>query len=322
MKNLQVRIRRLPNGSLAPEDLELVEADAPAPGRGEMLARTLHIALDAHALEPRLLGSSWETPQAGDVVRARAVCEIVDSRNEIFNRGDIVLLDAGVQQYYVSPAQGVHRVKTGGAPASAALGILGAPGLLAYCGLIDLAQISPGKTVVVAAAACISGAMAGHVARIKLCRTIGVARSPEETAWCLRDGHFSACIDMQTQMLDARLHELAPRGVDVCFDGEGGALAAVVLKSHLAPGGHVLIANATEQRKYPPNASAQLWPLDETRCEHRREAFLRDAIPWYAEGHLRYREDAVAGLGNAPAHLCKVVRGQTFGQALVRNPAS
>jgi len=319
MKNLQVRIRRLPNGSLAPEDLELVEADAPSPGRGEMLARTLYVALDAHALKPRLRGNTRETPKEGDVVRARAVGEIVDSRNEIFNQGDIVLLDAGLQQYYVSQAQGVHRVKTGGAPTSAALSILGAPGLLAYCGLIDLARISPGKTVVAAAAAGISGAMAGHVARIKLCRTIGVARTPEETAWCLREGHFPACIDLQTDSLEARLRELAPRGVDVCFDGEGGALAEIVLRNHLAPGGHVLVANDTEQRKYPPNASAQLWPLDAARCEHRRDAFLREAIPWYAEGHLRYREDTVAGLRNAPAHLCKVVRGQTFGQALVRN---
>jgi NADPH-dependent curcumin reductase CurA len=284
-----------------------------------MLARTLYIALEANALRPRLRATTWEKPRAGDVVRARSVCEIVDSRNEIFNRGDIVLLDAGLQQYCVAPAPGVHRVKTGGAPTSAALGVLGSPGLLAYCALIDVAQISPGKTVVAAAAACISGAMAGHVARIRNCRTIGVARTPEETTWCLREGHFSACIDLQTQSLEHRLRELAPHGVDVCFDGEGGALAEIVLKNHLAPGGHVLVANTTQQRVYPPHATARLWPLDVSNCEHRRDAFLRDAIPWYAEGHLRYREDTVAGLANAPAHLCKVVRGQTFGQALVRN---
>jgi NADPH-dependent curcumin reductase CurA len=319
MKNLQVRIRRLPNGSLAPEDLELVEADLPSPGRGEMLARTLCIALDCNALQPHRHGDSWETPRPGQVVRGRAVCEVVDSRNDIFSSGDLVLLDAGLQQYCVSAAESVHRVKTGGAPAATALSVLGTPGLLAYCGLVDLAGISPGKTVVVAAAACISGAMAGHVARIKSCRTIGVARTPEETTWCLREGHFAACINLQSESLQARLHELAPRGVDICFDAAGGELAAVVLKDHLAPGGHVLVANATRQREYPSHASAQLWPIDASRCEHRREAFLRDAIPWYAEGHLRYREDAVAGLRNAPAHLCKVVRGQTFGQALVRN---
>jgi NADPH-dependent curcumin reductase CurA len=54
--------------------------------------------------------------------------------------------------------------------------------------------------------------------------------------------------------------------------------------------------------------------------EPRREQFLRDAIAWFAEGHLHYREDVVEGLERAPQHFCRLMRGENFGKALVMVP--
>ena len=42
------------------------------------------------------------------------------------------------------------------------------------------------------------------------------------------------------------------------------------------------------------------------------------AAPWVADGSLRYREDVVDGLENAPEALAGMLRGRNFGKLLVR----
>ena len=46
--------------------------------------------------------------------------------------------------------------------------------------------------------------------------------------------------------------------------------------------------------------------------------FLRDVSGWLAEGRIRYKEDIVDGLENAPEALCGVLKGRNFGKMLVR----
>ena len=42
------------------------------------------------------------------------------------------------------------------------------------------------------------------------------------------------------------------------------------------------------------------------------------AAPWVADGSLKYREDVVDGLENAPNALAGILQGQNFGKLLVR----
>src|ERR1700752_1668737 len=83
MKNLQVRIKKPPNGTCSPDDFELFEGETPAPGRGEMLCRSRWLSLDplngAHPAGARA---------TGNILPAQAICEVVDSRHEVFNVGD------------------------------------------------------------------------------------------------------------------------------------------------------------------------------------------------------------------------------------------
>jgi NADPH-dependent curcumin reductase CurA len=46
--------------------------------------------------------------------------------------------------------------------------------------------------------------------------------------------------------------------------------------------------------------------------------FLRDVGGWYREGKLRYREDVVVGLEEAPRAFIGLLRGRNFGKLLVR----
>ena len=42
------------------------------------------------------------------------------------------------------------------------------------------------------------------------------------------------------------------------------------------------------------------------------------AVPWIRQGRLRYREDVVAGLEQAPAAFIGLLEGRNFGKLLVK----
>ena len=51
--------------------------------------------------------------------------------------------------------------------------------------------------------------------------------------------------------------------------------------------------------------------------------FVRDVSAWVGERRIKYREDIVEGLENAPRALIGLLRGENFGKLLVRvAPAS
>jgi hypothetical protein len=323
MKNLQVRSRRAINGAPEPADFELLETEAPTPGKGEILCRTRWLSLDSTVdrlrADPSALGPAH-------VIPARAICEVIDSRNEVFNAGDVVVMEAGMQHYCVSDGLHVHRAKTGSAPISTALGVMGNPGLTAYCGLLDLAQIRQGETVLISGAAGTVGSMAGQIARIKACKVIGIAGNREESSWCVKQAHFNSCINHRAEPLEERLRQVAPKGVDVYFDTvDGEVLDTVMTGQHVASNGRIVLGGPLTRHGEPaatpdsrPSAGARVLRLVVQDHEHRRDTFLRDAIAWFAEGHIRYREAVIDGLANAPAQLCKLARGESFGKSLVK----
>jgi NADPH-dependent curcumin reductase CurA len=49
-----------------------------------------------------------------------------------------------------------------------------------------------------------------------------------------------------------------------------------------------------------------------------RPAFLQEAQAWIADGSLRYREDIVAGLENAPEAFIGLLEGRNFGKLIVK----
>jgi NADPH-dependent curcumin reductase CurA len=266
-------------------------------------------------------------PRPGDVVPARGVGQVVESRHDVFSVGSKVVLDCGLQQLCVSDGHHARLLHPGQTPASTALGVLGAPGMAAYFGLLDLARLRPGETVLVSAAANAAGSMAGQIAMLKGARAIGITGSREKCDWVTRHARLTACINYSSENLGARLKQLAPHGVDIYFDNVGGELLeGIVAGGHLAPGGRIVQNCVTPadpqalltQGGYPAGQSApQVLRVDLKDFEHRRGEFLRAAIAWYGSGRIAHKDHVVEGIANAPAHLLLAMQGGNFGRPLV-----
>ena len=330
MLNQQLRIKRLPVGVPVPEDFELATATVPDIASGDVLVRTHWLSLDPY-VRALLSGRHFlKMPGPGDVMPAKGVAEVIASRNDVFNVGDLLVMETGMQRYAVSQAADAWKLHPGHQPASTALGILGVPGMTAYFGLGDVARLQPGERVLVSSAAGPVGSMVGQIARLRGAKAIGIAGSAEKCAWVVKQARFEACIDYKREDVAARLRELAPDGVDVFFDNTGGELQReVIMGRHLAMNARVILCGLVTQYNLDtpppgPNLGAlmacrgRIQPRIIYDYEHRREEFLREALTWLGEGRLAWREDIAEGLPNAAEAFCRLMRGENFGKSLVR----
>src|SRR5437762_3251667 len=117
-----------------------------------------------------------------------------------------------------------------GPPIWTAIGVLGMPGMTAYVGLMDIGQPKAGETVVVSAASGAVGAVVGQLAKIKGCRAVGIAGSPDKCRYVVDELGFDACINYKTDDLVPALKAACPDGVDIYFENVGGAVFAAILR--------------------------------------------------------------------------------------------
>jgi NADPH-dependent curcumin reductase CurA len=79
----------------------------------------------------------------------------------------------GWQDYAVVPAASAMKIAANH-PLPDYLGVLGGIGLTAYFGLLEVAKIASGETVVVSGAAGATGSAAAQIAKLKGCRVVGI----------------------------------------------------------------------------------------------------------------------------------------------------
>jgi NADPH-dependent curcumin reductase CurA len=255
------------------------------------------------------------------------VSEVIESRNPRFSPGDIVAGYDGWQQVAVSDGSDLRKLDPA-VPMSAALSVLGMPGMTAYVGLLDIGRPNAGETVVVSAASGAVGSIVGQLARIKGCRAVGIAGSSDKCRYVVNELGFDACVNYKTDDFRASLKDACPDGVDVYFENVGGAVLAAVLRllnrgARIPLCGLIAEYNATEAAAGP-----NLRPLLVQRAmikgfivsDHndRAPAFLQEMTPLVRDGRIRYREDVVEGLDSAPTAFIGLLEGRNFGKLLVR----
>ncbi len=327
--NRQVLLKRRPIGAPTVGDFEVVEAPLPKPGDGEILCRTIYLSLDPYMRGRMNEGRSYATPaQVGKPMVGGTVSEVFESRLPGFARGDFVLGYDGWQAYAVSQGVGARKLDPKQAPISTALGVLGMPGMTAYVGLLDIGKPKEGETVVVSAAAGAVGSAVGQIAKMKGCRVVGVAGSREKCEHVVKELGFDACVNHKAEDLVQALEKACPRGIDIYFENVGGGVLAAVLRLINQNARIPLCGLISEYNAATPPPGPNLRPLLVNRAlikgfivsDHldRMGDFLADCTRWVREGRLKYREDIVEGLDNAPGAFLGLFQGRNFGKLLVR----
>ncbi|MEA2348748.1 MAG: hypothetical protein QOG62_2535 [Thermoleophilaceae bacterium] len=327
--NHAFRLAARPEGLAKRSDWDYVEEPVPTPGDGEFLAKVLYISLD-----PAMRGWMNDVPSyvppvgLGEVMRAGAVGEVIESNNPEFAVGDHVVGLFGIQEYAVSDGGGVIKVDSSLAPLPTYLGTLGMTGLTAYFGLLDVGAAKEGETVVVSGAAGAVGSVAGQIAKIKGCRAVGIAGGPEKCAWIVDELGFDAAIDYKSESVGKALRTHCPDKVDVYFDNVGGDILDAAL-GHLAFKGRVAICGAISQyNESEPKGPKNYLSLIVNRA--RMEGFIifdyfkqyaeatAEMAGWYSEGKLQSKEDVVEGLETFPDTFLRLFSGENVGKLVLK----
>ena len=330
-QNRKIVLAARPSGLPAEGDFRLVEEAMPEPGAGEVLVRGVYLSLDPY-MRGRLNDAPSYAPPVGlgEVMVGGAVGEVMRSEDPGFAPGDVVEGPLGWQEYGVATASALRKVDTGAAPISTAVGVLGMPGLTAYFGLTEICRPEAGNTVVVSAAAGAVGAVVGQIAKIKGCRAVGLAGSDAKVAYLTDELGFDAAINYKSVGdLDAALRQACPQGIDVYFDNVGGVVSDAVfrhlgLRARIAICGQISQYNLTEPDLGPRNLRFML--VNRARMEGflvfdfapRYGEGLTQLGAWIGDGRLKYKEDVVEGLENAPAAFLRLFTGENFGKQLVK----
>jgi NADPH-dependent curcumin reductase CurA len=329
--NRQVCLISRPADIPEPENFEIVNTPVPEPGENEVLVRNIYLSV-----EPAMRGWVSEVANYSDpvpletVMRAFAVGRVVASRHSDFRRGEFVTGMFGWQDYASVEAKAIQRkVAETDLPISTSLGVLGLNGITAYFGLLEIGQPKSGETVVVSTAAGAVGSCVGQIARIKGCRTVGITGGPEKLQICHDEFGFDAAIDYKAGGLDVALATASPEGVDVYYDNTAGNISDEVLK-HLNVGARIVICGTASIANWEPIPKGPRVERHLLVKRARMQGFLvldyfdryaealKDLTQWVRQGLIRYREDILEGIEQAPGSIAGLYRGENFGKRLIR----
>jgi NADPH-dependent curcumin reductase CurA len=327
--NRRVLLAAHPDGRPVASDFRVDSQPLPAPAQGQLLLEILYLSLDPYMRTRIDAGATYaESVPLGGVMLGATVARIRQSRHPDWREGEIVLSYSGWQQYALSDGSGLRRIDPALAPVSTALGVLGMPGFTAWVGLEEIGRPRPGETVVVAAASGAVGSVVGQIARIKGARVVGIAGGAEKCAYVKDELGFDAVVDHRAPDFAARLRAACPDGIDVYFENVGGAVLEAV-KPLLNQFARIPVCGLISQ--YSDAAMDASISLSDTLFKRltvrgfiqsdfieQQDAFLAQGAAWMRDGVLRWREDVVDGLENAPDAFIGMLDGKNFGKLVVR----
>lgn len=324
-------LRHRPVGEIKEGDLEIVETPLEPLSDGEVRVKTIYLSLDpTNRIWMSDMDAYLPPVGIGDGMRGSGLAMVTESRHDGLKQGDIVNTGLGVwAMYQTLPGESLTALpRLPGVPLTAFMGPLGATGMTAYFGLMDIGKPKAGETVVVSAAAGAVGSMVGQIAKIQGCRVVGIAGSAEKCGWLTEVAGFDAAINYKTEDVGAALDKHCPDGVDINFENVGGAIMDEVIArlndfSRMPLCGLISTYNATEPVPGPMNFSNFLMRRTLVKGFIVIDYFprfpegIQQMAQWLMEGKLKFETDIVKGFENAPSSLSRLFEGKNLGKLVV-----
>ena len=330
MSNTQIKLAKRPVGLPTADTFNIEKNPIPVPAEGEVLLKTKYISLD-----PAMRGwmndaRSYIPPVGiGEVMRAGTVSEVVESKHGKYKVGDILVGNAGVQEYIATDTRGYHQVDPRLAPLPVFLGTLGMPGFTGYFGLTRIGEPKAGETVLVSGAAGAVGSIVGQIAKIKGCRVVGIAGGKKKCDYVVNELGFDACIDYKAGNLRADLKAACPDRIDVYFDNVGGeildlALARLNMHARIIICGAISQYNNTTPVKGPANYLSLLVSRAKMQgmvvFDYAKDYGIaaQEMAGWMQEGRLKSREDVYEGIENFHETFLRLFSGEKMGKLVLK----
>jgi len=333
--NRSVVLASRPDGQPSPANFRLEESALPVPAEGQILLRTVYLSLDPY-MRGRMSDAPSYAPhvELGAVMVGQTVARVVDSKNPDYKPGDWVLASGGWQDYSISNGSDLRRLGDAPANPSYALGVAGMPGFTAYIGLLEIGQPQPGETLVVAAATGPVGATVGQIAKREGCRVVGIAGGADKCRHAVEVLGFDVCLDHRAEDFARQLAAACPKGIDIYFENVGGKVFDAVLPL-LNVAARVPVIGLIAQYSGTGPAGPDRLPalmgavlrkrlkiqgliIFDYYATPRYADFLHEIPAWLADGTLKYTEDVVDGLENAPSAFIGMLQGRNFGKLVIR----
>ncbi|MES1991956.1 MAG: NADP-dependent oxidoreductase [Pseudomonadota bacterium] len=303
-------------------------------GEHEILIRT-----EFHSVDPgmrgRLSGDSYTAAlPLGETIDSAMVGIVEASNNEKFKAGDRVTGGFGWVSHALSNGRGVQvldpAIYHGKLRPSAAIGVLGIPGLTSYFGLLYLGQPKLGDVVLISSAAGPVGATAGQIAKMKGCRVIGIAGSKEKCDYVMSLGFDAAINYREGKDLVAAIKAACPDGVDIYFDNVGGGMldAAILnMKDH----GRIVVSGQVSEYNRGPDELVGIRNVTRFITHKLRMEGLvvfdyfksfrmaqTEMAAWIHGGQLLYTEDISDGIEGSTKAFVGLFEGENHGRRLIR----
>jgi NADPH-dependent curcumin reductase CurA len=173
------------------------------------------------------------------------------------------------------------------------------------------------------------GSVVGQLAKIMGCRAVGIAGGKDKCDYVTKELGFDACVDYRNAPnLFQAVREACPKGIDIYFENVGGKVAEAVLPqlndfARVPLCGMISQYNATD---LPPGPNWALLLIKRILVQgfiisdhfDRTGDFIKAVAPAIMSGKLKYREDIVKGIENAPKAFIGLLKGENFGKMLVQ----
>jgi NADPH-dependent curcumin reductase CurA len=317
-----------PKGVPTHDNFELSAIELPRLGDGMVRIKNLWLSVDPYMRGRMNDVKSYVPPfQLGEPMDGGAVGEVIESKAEGLEPGELVQHMAGWRDEAVLPARTVQKLPALGGPPEQFLGILGVTGATAYFGLLDAASAKEGDIVFVSAAAGAVGSAVVQIAKIKGMTVIGSAGGSEKCDY-VRSLGADQVVDYGAGRILKGLAAAAPDGIDVYFDNVGGdhldaAFALARNNARFAMCG--MIANYNDPN--PPGfrfiarviaARIRLKGFIVFDYFPRLDEFYAEMGPLVTSGAVTARETVVEGLEHAPDAFLGLFKGENTGKMLVR----
>lgn len=331
MQNQQVVLVSRPHGIPQASDFEIRTQPVPALSPGQFLVENAFLSVD-----PAMRGwtnavANYSDPvPLGTVMRAFSAGRVIASRHPDYPQGSQVMGLLGWQRYAVSDGSDIRRiVRETDLPLSLSLGVLGLNGVTAYFALRMLGRPQAGETVVISTAAGAVGSIAGQLARMAGCRVVGIAGGAEKCRICVDDFGFDAALDYRQDDLSQQLQAACPQGIDIYYDNTAGRVSDIVLPQ-INRHARVIVCGTASIASWDPwpqgprverhllNKAASMTGFLVWDYEDRYEEAIDHLAPLIRSGALRYREEILQGIEQAPGSIADLYQGRNLGKRLIR----